>query len=188
MKEIELTIETKHLRIISLFGILIALLVAEIVWPRNTPINFGDEGYHTILIQWFSNKKEFPVWTPYFDTEKTKSGITGAYLYHLTTAGFMLFGFQEAFVRFMVPFCAILSGLAIFILAKRIFNENVGWFAAIILVTFPSFVTYSVFLYRDAFFTFYLTVFFLTFILAIKENSKKYWLLSGVFGAFTIFS
>ncbi|MCS7106033.1 MAG: glycosyltransferase family 39 protein [Candidatus Aenigmarchaeota archaeon] len=188
MKEIELTIETKHLKLISLAGILLAILLVEIIYPWNTPINFGDEGYHTILIQWFSNKKELPVWTPYFSTELIKGGITGAYLYHLATAGLMLFGFQEALVRFIVPFCAILSGLAVFVLGKKIFNENVGWFAAILLVTFPSFVTYSVFLYRDAFFTFFLTVFFLTFILAIKENSKKYWLLSGVFAAFTIFS
>jgi hypothetical protein len=188
MKEIEITIETKHLKVISLVGILLAILIAEIVLPQNTPINFGDEGFHTLLIQWLSNKKEIPVWMPIFSTETNKIGISGAFLYHLATAGFMLFGFQEAIVRFMVPFCAFLSGLAIFAFAKRIYNENVGWFAAIFLVTFPSFVTYSVFLYRDAFFTLYLTLFFLTFILSIRENSKKYLILSGIFGAFAIFS
>ncbi|MEM7825404.1 MAG: glycosyltransferase family 39 protein [Candidatus Aenigmatarchaeota archaeon] len=188
MKEIELTIEPRRLKIISLVGILIAILLVEIIYPWNTPINFGDEGYHTILIQWLSDKKEFPVWFPYFSNEIMKGGVTGAYLYHLTTSGLMPFGFQEGLLRFIVPFYAILTGLVVFAFAKLIFNENVGWFAAIILVTFPSFVTYSIFFYRDAFFTFYLTVFFLTFILSIKENNKKYWLLSGVFGAFAIFS
>jgi len=188
MKEIEITIETKHLKVISLVGILLAILIAEIVLPWNTPINFGDEGFHTLMIQWLSNKKEIPVWLPMLSTELTKYSYSGGFLYHFSTAGLMLFGFQEALVRFIVPFCALLSGLVIFVFAKKLYNENVGWFAAILLVTFPSFVTYSVFLYRDAFFTLYLTLFFLTFILSIKENNKKYLILSGVFAAFAILS
>jgi hypothetical protein len=188
LQEIEITIEPKHLKIASLIGILGAILIAEIIIPLNTPINFGDEGFHTLMIQWISNKKEIPVWLPMLSTELTKSSYSGSFLYHIVTASLMPFGFNEILVRFIVPFCAILSGLTTFIFAKKIGNENAGWFAAILLVTFPSFVTYSVLLYKDAFFILYLTLFFLTFILLVQENRKKYLLLSGIFAAFAIFS
>jgi len=188
LQEIEITVEAKHLKIFSLIGVLGAILLAEIIIPLNTPINFGDEGFHTLMIQWISNKKEIPVWLPMLSTESTKYGYTGGFLYHIATAGLMPFGFHEALVRFIVPFCAILSGLTIFIFAKKIYNENVGWFAAILLATFPSLVTYSVFLYRDSFFTLYLTLFFLAFVLLVQENRKKYLFLSGIFAAFAILS
>ena len=188
MKEIELDINTKNLKIFSLILILLTILFFEVVQPLNTRINFGDEGFHTTLIKWISSNKEMPTWLPVFYPESMKSGYPGAFLYHLTAAGLMILGFQEIFVRFLVPFCTFLSGISIFILVKRIFNENTGWLASLILVTFPSIVTYSVFLYRDAFFTLFMTLFYLTFILSFKENSKKYFLLSSVFGAFAILS
>lgn len=176
------------LKEIEILVILTTVLIAELQVSFGTPINFGDEGYHTTIIQWLADKKEFPVWVPRISNELMKPGYWSGVLYHLVVAGLMLFGFQEALLRFFVPFVAVFCGLTVFVLIKRIYNENVGWFASILLVTFPSFVTYSVLFYRDALFNFFLSLFFLVFILSVKENSKKYFFLSAIFGAFSILS
>ncbi|MEM7821753.1 MAG: glycosyltransferase family 39 protein [Candidatus Aenigmatarchaeota archaeon] len=186
MKEIEISVDIKKIHLVSLVLILVVVLVAELQVTFNTPINFGDEGYHTTIIQWLADKKEFPVWVPRISNELVKPGYWSGILYHLIIAGLMVSGFQEAIVRFIVPFVGVFCGLTVFILIKRIYNENVGWFASILLVTFPSFVTYSVLFYRDALFNFFLSLFFLIFILSVKENSKKYFFLSAIFTAFSI--
>jgi len=188
LKEVEITINPKHMKFFSLLVILAVILVIELELSFTLPINFGDEGFHTTMIQWIADKKEIPVWTPRISNDLVKPGYFSGIFYHLVTAGLMPFGFQEAVVRFIVPFTAIFCGIVIFVLVKKIYNENVGWFASILLVTFPSFVTYSVLFYRDALFTFFLSMFFLTFTLSVKENNKKYFFLSAIFAGISVLS
>jgi 4-amino-4-deoxy-L-arabinose transferase-like glycosyltransferase len=63
-----------------------------------------------------------------------------------------------------------------------LFDGKTAFIAAVLTVTIPSIVTYSVTIYTDLMCTFYATLFFLLFLLAIKENRKKYLILSAIFG------
>jgi hypothetical protein len=99
-----------------------------------------------------------------------------------------LLGFQEFVIRFLTPFIAFLTGLATYILVKRLFDQKIGLISAIFLITIPSFVTYSVLFYTDILFTFYSALFFFTFLLYAKENRRKYLFLSAIFAALATFT
>jgi len=185
MIEKEITIETKHLTIILLlaFSLLILALNAQLTF--STPINFGDEGFHSRLAQWIAENKEFPLYYSVIQGTKLE---TGGYnrppLWNLLEAGFfLLLGFQEFFIRFLTPFIAFITGISVYLLVKRLFNQKVGLIAAILLVTLPSSVTYSVLFYTDILFTFYSALFFFTFLLYVKEERRKYLFLSTIFAA-----
>jgi 4-amino-4-deoxy-L-arabinose transferase-like glycosyltransferase len=185
--EKEITVEIKHPELIILLLILTVFFILQLQVTFGTKINFGDEGYHTRMAQWIYEKKEYPVFTPFEGSNLKRQGFARPPLWNFLEAGFfLLFGFSETLVKFLTPFIAFLTGLTVFILVKRIYNEKVAFIASVISVTLPSFTTYSVLFYTDILFTFFMSLFFLIFILAIKENSKKYWFLSGVFGALAL--
>jgi len=150
-----------------------------------SPINFGDEGFHTRFAQWVAENREYPVNTPFEGTKLIIGGNWQPPLWQILEGSFLfIFGFHEFIVKFLTPFIAVMTGLAIFLIVKRLYNEKVAFMAAVISITIPSYVTYSVLYYRDIAFVFYLVLFFLTFILSLKTEDKKYWILSAVFGSF----
>ncbi len=184
----EITIEIKRPVIIILLVLLSIILILELQVTFPSPIVFGDEGFHTGMARYISDQKDYPVWQPFEgETKLLKIGFKRPPLWNLSEGGFyLIFGFNEAIVKFLTPFIAvILTGLSVFLLGKKIYDENVGFFTAIITVTIPSFVTYSVLFYTDAMFVFYLSMFILTFFLSIKTGNKKYWFLSGIFAGFS---
>lgn len=139
------------------------------------------------MAQWMAEEKEYPVFTPFEGSDLKRYGFWRPPLWNLLEAGFFLIlGFSETLVKFLTPFIAFLTGLAVFILVKKIFNEKVAFIASIISVTVPSFVTYSVLFYTDILFTFFTTLFFLIFIIAVRDNNKKYLFLSGIFGSLAL--
>ncbi|MDI6806465.1 MAG: glycosyltransferase family 39 protein [Candidatus Aenigmarchaeota archaeon] len=185
--EKEITIEIKKPEVILLLGILLVFLTLELQVSMNSFINFGDEGYHTRMAQYIYEEKEYPVFTPFEGSNLEREGFARPPLWNLLEAGFFLiFGLSETIVKFLTPFIAFLTGLAVFILVKKLFNQKVAFLASIISVTVPSFATYSILFYTDILFTFFMSLFFLLFILAIREDSKKYWFLSGIFGALAL--
>jgi len=193
LEEKEISIEIKRPEFWVLLAFLGLVLVLDLQVAMNTPINFGDEGYHTRMAQYIAENVEYPVWTPFeklgtWENGRSESlGFARPPLWNILEASFLyLFGFNEVIIRFLTPFIVFLTGISVFILAKRIFNEKVAFIAAVISVTVPSMATYSVLFYTDVLATFYMAMFFLLFILALKENRKKYWLLSGVFGALAL--
>lgn len=187
MEEKEITIEVKKPEVWLLLGFLILIFILELQVVINTKINFGDEGYHTRMAQWIAEEKEYPVWTPFEGTKLERLGFARPPLWNILEASFLfVFGFHEIIIKFLIPFIVFLMGVSIFLLVKKLFNEKIAFIASVIAVTIPSFVTYSVLLYTDIFLAFYMSLFFFLFILALKENSKKYLILSGVFGALAL--
>lgn len=181
-------IEIKNPAVIILLVILSLVFFLEVRVTLNTPIAFGDEGFHTRMAQWIEKEKEYPVWIPFEGTEIYKENFARPPLWNFLEAGFFLImGFHEIIVKVLTPFIAtFMTGLVVFILGKKIFNEEIAFIASIIMVTVPSFVTYSVLFYTDIFFTFVFTSFVLCIMLALKENEKKYWILSIIFASFSI--
>lgn len=187
MSDKEITIEIKKPELIVLLVLLSLFLILELQVTFSTKIVFGDEGYHTRMAQWISENKEYSVWTYFEGSNLQRDSFSRPPLWNILEAGFFLiFGFSEILVKFLTPFIAFLTGLVVFILVKRIYNEKIAFVASIISIALPSFATYSVLFYTDVLFTFFMSLFFLMFTLGIKEESKKYWLLSGVFGALAI--
>jgi len=181
----EITIEIKKPELLVLIIFLSTILALELNVTYSTKPNFGDEGFHTYFAQKIFEEKEYFIWMPFENTSLIKGSNTRPPLWNLLEAGFfLLFGFREEIVRFLTPFIAMLTGIAVYILVKRIFDGKVALISAILVVTVPSFVTYSVLFYTDILFTFYTALAFLLFLLAEKENNKKYFWLSGIFAAF----
>ena len=184
MSEKEITIEIRNpeLIILLIFSVIILALELQITFTK--PISFGDEGFHSYLAKLIGEQKNYFVWMPFEGTTLIHSGYTRPPLWNLLEASFIfIFGFNEIIIRFLTPFIVTLTSIAAYLLVKRVLNEKVAFITSVILITLPSFVTYSVLFYTDILFTFYATLTLLTFLLAEKENSKKYFLLSGVFGA-----
>jgi 4-amino-4-deoxy-L-arabinose transferase-like glycosyltransferase len=188
MAEKEITIELKKPETIILIGLLITIFILEIMITLPSPIAFGDEGSYARMGQYMSENKEIPVWLPFWGTKLYKIGFFKPPLWNILLASFyLIFGFSETLTKVLTPFiAAILTGLTVFLIGKKVYNKKIGFIASLITVTIPSFVTYSVLFYTDILFTFYYTLFVLSLVMAVKDGKKKYWIISGVFGAFVL--
>jgi 4-amino-4-deoxy-L-arabinose transferase-like glycosyltransferase len=181
--EKEITIEIKHLEIIALLAFLCLALFLELQVTLNSHITFGDEGFHAKISWVIAQKVEFPKWIPVGETEITKQGFARPQLLNLLGASlFYIFGFNEWLLKALIPFIgSMLTGIALFVLTKRIYDSKVAFVASVIGVSLPSLVTYSVLYYTEILFTFYFFTSILTLVLAIKTDENKYWILSGLF-------
>lgn len=175
----------KKYELFILLAFLILALILELKVTFGSPIAFGDEGFHTRMSQYMAENKDYPIYNPIETTNLEKRGFSRPPLWELLEAGFYsIFGFHEMIVKFLTPFIAsILTGLATYFFAKKIYGEKVGIIASIIAITFPAVVTYAVLFYVDTLFTFYFALSAFSLILGIKTEDKKYLLLAGLFGA-----
>jgi len=184
LHEKEITFELKHLELMLLLIFSIIVLYFELQVTFSTPINFGDEGFHARLSQYIAENIEYPTYYPFWGNNLQKNGFTRVPLWNILGASFyFMFGYSDAIFRILPPLISIFTGLVVFILVKKLYNEKLALISSIIAITIPSFVTYSVLYYTDILFTFYFALFFLVFLLSLKIGSRKYWLLSGVFGS-----
>lgn len=175
----------KKYEIVILVGFLLLALILELQVTFKSPIAFGDEGFHTRMSQYMAENKEYPVYNPIETTNLEKRGFTRPPLWELLESSiYSVVGFSEIIVKFLTPFIAsALTGLATYILVKKIYDEKIGIIATLIAITFPAVVTYAVLFYVDILFTFYFTLFAFSLILGIKNEDRKYLILSGLFGA-----
>ncbi|MBD3155538.1 MAG: phospholipid carrier-dependent glycosyltransferase [Candidatus Aenigmarchaeota archaeon] len=183
-KEISLEFKKPEIIILILFLGLVLFLTAKVT--IKTPINFGDEGFHTRTAQWIAKEKDYFAWFPFFGKEPNLAfGRTP--LWNLTEAGFyLIFGFHEILGKLLPPLIAFFTGLSVYLLVKQLYSKEIGFIASIISVTIPSFVTYSVLLYVDVLFTFYFSLSVFTLALSLKKDNKKYFYLSVILGALSI--
>jgi len=179
----DITIEIKNTWSYVLLVILSIVLFLYLQVTLKNSIVFGDEGYHTRMAQWIAENKEYPVWIPFQASLIGALGLTRPPLFALLEAGLLSIFNSVVILNMLTPLLAVMTGLSTYILVGKVYNKRVAFFASIILVTVPSFVTYSVILYTDMLLTFCFSMFAFTFIIGISQDSKKYLLLSGVFGA-----
>src|SRR3989338_4691712 len=141
----------KKYEIVILVGFLLLALTLELQVTLKSPIAFGDEGFHTRMSQYMAENKEYPVYNPIETTNLEKRGFTRPPLWELLESGiYSVVGFSEIIVKLLTPFIAsVLTGLATYILVKKIYDEKVGIIASLITITFPAVVTYAVLFYVD---------------------------------------
>jgi len=184
MSEREITIEIKSPEVLITIITLLIFFFLDLQVMFNNPVVFGDEGYHGRVAQLIAKNVEYPVWEPVHYTKLEKNAFARQPFLHFVIGSFLfIFGGYEGLIRFLIPFMAFLTGLAVFILGKELYNKKVGFIASIISVTIPAFVTYSVLVYTDVLVTLFMVMFFLLFVLYSKKNNKIYLVASGIFGA-----
>lgn len=184
MSEKEITVEIKSPEALATILTLSIIFFLELQVMFNNPIVFGDEGFHARLAQLIAKNVEYPIWQPTHQTKLTKDAFARQPFLHLVIGSFLfIFGGHEGVIRFLIPFMTFLTGLAVFVLGKELYNKKVGFIASIISVTIPAFVTYSVLVYTDVLVTLCMVMFFLLFVLYSKKNKKIYLIASGIFGA-----
>jgi len=153
----------------------------------NSPIAFGDEGLYVHLGRWIAQNFEYPINIPLYGTKLAYFDFSRPPAWDFLQSGFyMLFGFSELIVKFLTPFIAFLTGISVYILVKKMFNEKVGLVTALVLITIPAYVTYTVLFYVEMLLVFYISLSFLLAALAYQTGERKYWVASGIFAALSI--
>ena len=187
MAELEFSFDPSMLKKVFIVGFLLVVFALEVGLTLNNPIAFGDEGFHVNNARYIGTQIDYTHSTPHFGSELQVERFNRPPLWNLSEASFYyLFGFNEAFVKILVPFMAFMTGLAIYVFVKRLYNENIAIVSAAIAVTIPSFVTYSVLFYTTVPYVFFFTMGFLSLLVAIKEDSRKFWILAGLFSGLAI--
>ena len=182
MAEKEISIEIKSLFSWILLGVLLVALVAELQISFSTPIAFGDEGFYAHLSRWIAENKEYPVWVPFYGTDLIKWGNSKPLFLTLAESGFFLiFGYSDLFLKFLYPFIGFLTAISTYLLAKKLFSEKIGFFAAILIVTVSSIITYSIIFYVEIFSAFMFITGGLLLILHATTKRMRYLILAGVF-------
>ena len=182
----EITLELKHPELIALFALFSFFFLLELRVMLNSPIAFGDEGFHSYVIRYMSTHKEYPVYNPIGD-KLYRGGFHGPPFFHLLGASFGLLGYHELILKVFMPFMGtFVLGFTVFLFGKKLFDTRTAFIASIIAVTVPSMVTYSVLVYRDVVFTFIFTMFSLTLLLAVKTKERKYYLIAGILCSITL--
>lgn len=180
----EITFEIRKPEALLLVAFLAVIFILEAHLTLTTPISFGDEGYHTSMARWIAQNVEYPVWTPITETDVWKDGFTRPPFWNILEGGIMIMtGMSEITIKLLTPLISVLTGIATYITVKHFYNPKMGALAAIILVTIPSFVTYSVLFYTDALVTFFTIMFVFTFALSLKSGRNLHMLVAGAFGA-----
>ena len=188
MAEKEITLEIKKPEIFVFTAFIAVALALELIVTFQSPIAFGDEGYHTALAQYIAGRQEYFVWQPFENTKLVQHGFIRPPLWNFLEAGFFfLFGFSEVIVKFLAPFIAtVLVGAATYALVSKAFNKNAALMAAIIILSVPSFVTHSVLFTTEMLLVLYMVLFSFLLIISLQTGSKKYLILSGVFGGLAL--
>ena len=185
MADEKIVLEFKNTSLIALLVILLVFFVLELQVTIPNPITFGDEAFHTGMARYIAIERDYPAWVTIAGTDNTgRINFAKPVMLNLLLSGFFLiFGFSETIVKFLIPFIPLVTSLAIYILVKSLYDGKIGFIAAIVFVSIPSVVTYSVTAYAEPLVTFYYSLSILLLLYSIKTGKQKYILLTGIFTA-----
>ncbi|HLC39440.1 MAG TPA: glycosyltransferase family 39 protein [archaeon] len=187
MVETEIVIDMKKLKFFVLLIFLGVAAFLEMSVTFNSPIAFGDEALHTHLARWIAAHQDYPVYMPQVGTNIFKSGFFRSPEWNILQGSFyFLLGFSETIVKFLVPFIAVLTSLAIYVLVSRLYSQNTAIATSVMTMSVPSFITYSVLLYPEALLVLFISLTFLVTSLAFKRQRRKYIFLAGIFAALSV--
>ncbi len=170
-----------------LLSFLITVLFLELGVTLNSPIAFGDEGYHVTVARWMGTNIEYPQYTPLHGSALQPERFNRLPMWNLTEAAFyMLLGFNDLIIKFLMPFLSLMTGVLVYTFVKKIYSEDVALISSIITVSIPSFVTYSLVFYTTVPFVFFFSFALLSFLYLIKSSDRRFWILTGLFSGFAI--
>lgn len=185
LAEEKIILEFKNISLIALLVILGAFFILELQVTLPNPITFGDEAFHTGMARYIAKEVDYPEWVTIEGTEAGRLNFGKPAMLHLVESGFfLLIGFNEVLVKILFPLISLMTALVIYIFMKKLYDETIAFIAAIVFVTIPSVVTYSVTFYTEGLLVFYFILSILAFVYSLKTEDKRYLVLSGIFAAF----
>src|SRR5438445_13798257 len=100
MAEREITIEIKKPELIALLAFLLIVFYMEIQVTLNSPIAFGDEGFHTFLARWIGTNAEYPTYIPEHGGPLFSEGFVRPPMWKILQGRFyFLFCFSEVIMK-----------------------------------------------------------------------------------------
>ena len=158
----------------TLFVFLLAVGLFRIYYILNSPIDLGPDEAH------------YWEWARRLDLSYYSKGPMIAYLIYIGTS---IFGDTVFGIRIMAVVFSLLSGVFLFMLGKKLFNEKVGLFSAMLIQIIPLFSTYGILFTIDSPFIFFWILSLYLFWKALSSDSSSlitrpssliYWVLLGV--------
>lgn len=140
-----------------LFIFLLSISLFRIYYIQNGPLNLSPDEAH------------YWEWSRRLDLSYYSKGPMIAYLMHIGTS---LFGDTVFGIRFMAVIFSLLSSIILYILGKRLYDEQVGIFSAILLQIIPLFSVYGILFTIDSPFIFFWILSLLFFWEAAKDRKS----------------
>jgi len=178
-----ITFELKNPMLLVFLAFTIVILILELLLILNRPIAFGDGAFHAYISKFIGTNSIFPKILPELNTYYTYSPLL-----HLLLSVFYLVPFGEVLAKAFIPFLVFITGLAVFVTVSKIFSKRTALIAAILIITVPVFVTYSVLIYTDILMILFFSLAVISILVADKHASKKYWLLAVIFACMSFLS
>ena len=143
-------------------GLLVALTAFRLWYSTHLEL-VGDEAYYWL-------------WSRRLDLCYLDKGPAIAWV---IAAGTALFGQTVFGVRFFAVILASTTGLGIFLLARRLFSDRVGFWAVVLAALTPLFAVGATLMTIDTIYVFFWTFAALAFWRAKDETRLGYWVLTG---------
>jgi len=184
--------ETKLLVILFIIAFII-----RIIFVFSTPVQIWDETVYANLGYDLSNNPlDYSVahngWSDFIPSGGDnfyawpKMGFRAPLLPYLLMP--LYFFHLDFLVLFFVAIVGAFSICLVYLLGKKLFNEKVALYSAILFLLIPLHVVYSAKILTDVFFTFFVLLTFLSFWKGYEEGNKKHKVLFGIFLALTLLS
>lgn len=170
------------------YGLLALILIVSLAINLNvavsTPIVFGDEGFYASRGEWILHHLEIP---KYYHIQGHSEAYRDLFIrqlepFFLVGSFFALGG--EFLVKAMNPILSLLTCLVVFLLVKRMYSLKAGVLSVLFLSMIPSFITYTIFLYAEAFAVLLVTSSILLFYRGLKEDRKILLIFGGILSGF----
>ena len=182
-------IKEKHFWYMIFILVLLVPTMVNLKVATSTPIIFGDEGYFASRGEWILENLEIPKYTTDVYSENNlfhNFDLELQEIVFLVSSFFVLGG--ESMVKALDPISALLAGIMVFLLARKLYSGKIGVLSVFFFLILPCITTYAVFLYGDMLFTLFMVSSMYFLLRSVKENSDKYLFISGIMGGFAIFT
>lgn len=181
--EKSISFELKNPLLLVFLSFAVTILVLELTVIQNSPIAFGDGAYHAYIAKYIGTTSAFPKVLPALDSFYTYSPLL-----HLLLGVFYTSPSGEMLAKAFIPILVFITGLAVFVTVSRLFSKRAAFIAAVLIITIPIVVTYSVVIYTDILMILFFALSSMFTLIAEKYSIKKYWILAVVFGGLSFLS
>lgn len=172
---------SKYIKIDYIFIILlIALVIPYFYVSVNSPIIFGDEGYHAFNAKYLAEHGfEFPKYVPIWDTEIAH--IVSAYppMFMLSEAVMYLF-FGEFGMKLLNPLFTLVTAVFIYKFFERLNKKYAGMISSLVYLVVPNVMTYGILAYTDSMMTMFIMIFIYYLYKSYETNSTRGAAVAGV--------
>lgn len=94
---------------------------------------------------------------------------------------YFVFGYDYNVVRILQSTIGVIACLFIYFIAKKLYNQIIGFYVLLVASIYPSLIGYSGLLYSEILAAFLLSISLLFYLLAIEKKSVTFFVITGIF-------